>query len=260
MEILVRKPRQNWMPIWGYSYVEARNRDGGNYSRSTLLGFRNGLEHYLNSPPYKKCIQIATDPASRQSNQMLDAKLKKKLKKPTIEREDLRRLKERSPISYSSKMKTTNDTQPWPMTSQAKHAKGGGGRGLDDTATNYEKLGRIYQYQADHRNGGYNALRLYCSKLNPDCNAFFQFPKRFWKGPEESVWFENRCLGANKLGSMMTELSKAAHLSQVYTNHCISATVITLWSDVGLSNRHIKMLSDHRNENYLKSYSARPSS
>ena len=130
--------------------------------------------------------------------------------------------------------------------------------GIDDTATNYEKLGRIYQ--THHQNDGFNALRLYSSKLNPACNAFFQFPMRFWKGPEESVWFENRCLGANKLGSMMKELSKAANLSQVYTNHCIRATAITLWSDAGLSNRHIMTLSGHRNENSPKSYNARPSS
>ena len=57
-------------------YAEARNKDGGNYSRSTLLEFRNGLERYLNNPPYKKGIHIATDPAFQQSNQMLDAKLK----------------------------------------------------------------------------------------------------------------------------------------------------------------------------------------
>ena len=58
----------------------------------------------------------------------------------------------------------------------------------------------------------------------------------------------------------MKELSKAANLSQVYTNHCIRATAITLWSDAGLSNRHIMTLSGHRNENSLKSYNARPSS
>ena len=49
-------------------YAEARNKDGGNYSRSTLLRFRNGLESYLNNPPYKKGIHIATDPAFQQSN------------------------------------------------------------------------------------------------------------------------------------------------------------------------------------------------
>ena len=32
-------------------YPEARNKVGGNHSGSTLLGFRNGLERYLNNPP-----------------------------------------------------------------------------------------------------------------------------------------------------------------------------------------------------------------
>jgi len=72
-----------------------------------LLGFRNGLGHYLNNPPYKKGIHIATNPAFQQSNQVLDAELKvmKKHKeqnikhKPAIEREDLQRLKESVVIS-----------------------------------------------------------------------------------------------------------------------------------------------------------------
>ena len=42
------------------------------------------------------------------------------------------------------------------------------------TATNYEKLGTMYQ--TAHQNNGFNAFRLYCSKLNPACNVFFQFP------------------------------------------------------------------------------------
>lgn len=91
-------------------YAEARNKDGGNYSRSTLLGFRNGLERYLNNPLYKKGIHMAIDPAFQQSNQMLYAKLKDLKKygeqnvkhKPAITREDLRRLKESEVISLNS--------------------------------------------------------------------------------------------------------------------------------------------------------------
>ena len=74
------------------------------------------------------------------------------------------------------------------------------------------------------------------------------------------MWFENRCLGVNKLGDMMKILSKAANLSKIYTNHSVRATAITLWSDAGLSNRHIMSLSGHRNENSLRSYNTRPSS
>ena len=81
-------------------YAEARNKDGGNYSRSTLLGFRNGIERFLNNSPFKKGIH----------NQMLDAKLKNMKQqgeqsvkhKPCIENEDLRRLKESAVMSTST--------------------------------------------------------------------------------------------------------------------------------------------------------------
>ncbi|KAK2561534.1 hypothetical protein P5673_015510 [Acropora cervicornis] len=108
--------------------------------------------------------------------------------------------------------------------------------GLSDNTVSFEKLGRMYQ--TEHPNDEYNALCLYLEKLNPVCSAFFQYPKRSWKGPQEGVWFENRCLGVNKLGDMMKFLSKAANLSKIYTNHSVRATAITLWSDAGLSNRH----------------------
>ena len=181
-------------------YAEARNKDGGNYSRSTLLGFRNGLERHLNNPPYKKGIHIATEPAFQQSNQMLDAKLKEMKKqgeqsvkhKPAIEREDLRRLKESDVISLttaqgllhnvwfhvtlyfcgrgregqrnltrSSFLFLQDENKKWYATMAHDESSNTCQGGIDDTATNYEKFGRMYQ--TDHRNDGFNALRLYCS-------------------------------------------------------------------------------------------------
>ena len=129
--------------------------------------------------------------------------------------------------------------------------------GLSDNTVSFEKLGRMYQ--TEHPNDGYNA-RLYLEKLNPECSAFFQYPKRSWKRPQEGVWFKNRRLGVNKLRDIMKILGKAANLSKMYTNHSVRATAITLWSDAGLSNRHIMSLSGHRNENSLRSYNTRPSS
>ena len=40
-----------------YFYAETHNKDAGNYSRITLQGFRNGLEHYL-----KKTLHNNLDP------------------------------------------------------------------------------------------------------------------------------------------------------------------------------------------------------
>ena len=58
----------------------------------------------------------------------------------------------------------------------------------------------------------------------------------------------------------MKEMSEAAGLSKKYTNHSVRATAITLWSNAGLSNRHIMAISGHRNEQSLRSCNARPSS
>ena len=59
---------------------------------------------------------------------------------------------------------------------------------------------------------------------------------------------------------MMKDISAEAELSQKYTNHCVRATAITLWSNAGLANRHIMPISGHRNDQSLRSYDARPSS
>ena len=50
---------------------------------------------------------------------------------------------------------------------------------------------------------------------------------------------------------MMKEISEKAVLSTVYTNHCVRATAITLWSEAGLADRHTCHISGHRNPNSL---------
>lgn len=129
--------------------------------------------------------------------------------------------------------------------------------GIGDTES-FEKEGRMYK-ASDDPSDGFNALQLYISKLNPMCTAFYQFPKRKWS-PDDSIWYKNRPLGVNKLAVMMKEISEEAQLSMKYTNHCVRATAITLWSNAGLENRHIMAISGHRNEQSLKSYNSRPSS
>lgn len=57
----------------------------------------------------------------------------------------------------------------------------------------------------------------------------------------------------------MKNISEEANLSKVYTNHCVRATAITLWSNAGISNRHIMAISGHRSEQSLVSYNSRPS-
>jgi hypothetical protein len=90
-----------------------------------------------------------------------------------------------------------------------------------DNAESFEKEGRMYK--ASDPSDGFNALQLYISKLNPNCSAFYQYPKRKWS-PECLIWYENRSLGVNKLGDMLKDISGEAELSQKYKNHCIRVT------------------------------------
>ena len=91
-------------------YAEARTQKGEPYSKSTLLGFRHGIERYLNAPPHSKGLQLASDPTFFRSNQMLDAQLvnlrrngkENVTHKPAMEEQHLRQLKTSGVFSLSS--------------------------------------------------------------------------------------------------------------------------------------------------------------
>jgi len=127
--------------------------------------------------------------------------------------------------------------------------------GVNDKPSN-EKEARMYE--TEDQNDGYKALKLYLEKINPNCSAFFQYPKAN-VNPEDDVWFEQRPLGVNTLANMMKTICKATGLSRIYTNHRIRATAITLWSNAGVPNRHIMSISGHRNEQSLAHYNSPPS-
>ena len=85
-------------------------------------------------------------------------------------------------------------------------------------------------------------LKLYVAKLNASAPFFFQRPKMV----AGASWYEPAPLGKNTLGSMMQRISKDAGLSQIYTNHCIRATVITSLDHAGVEGRHIQQVSGHK--------------
>ena len=110
-------------------------------------------------------------------------------------------------------------------------------------------------YETEDQGDGYKALKLYLQKVNPNCTAFFQYPRKN-STAEYAVWYEARPLGIHSLAKMMKDISVEARLSKVYTNHCVTATAITLWSNSGISNRHIMAISGHRSEQSLVSYNS----
>ena len=114
----------------------------------------------------------------------------------------------------------------------------------------------VRMYETEETNDGYKALKLYLAKLNPNCEAFFQYPRKNWS-VEDNIWYEVRLVGVNSLDSMMKNISEAVSLLHPYTNHSLRAMAITLWSNAGIPSRHIMALFSHRNEQSLAYYNTR---
>ena len=66
---------------------------------------------------------------------------------------------------------------------------------------------------------------------------------------------DNVPIGIKMLETMMKIISKAAKLENIYTNHCIRTTSITILDQAGHPARHIVSVSGHRSEASVQSYS-----
>lgn len=89
-------------------------------------------------------------------------------------------------------------------------------------------------------------------RLNPKCDRLFKKARLL---PKDGVYFDNVPLGHNKLGSFMSEISKKAGLSIIYTNHSCRATTVRVLDAAQIPSRHIMTVTGHKSESSLKTYS-----
>ena len=118
-----------------------------------------------------------------------------------------------------------------------------------------EKNAVMYEQPGDER-CPVKSFELYISKLNPKCDSLFQRPAKCYDGKS---WYDNMPLGHNKIGDMMKNISKDAHLSKTYTNHCVRATVSTALHQAGLETERIKAVTGHKSSDSLQHYIRGPS-
>ena len=129
-----------------------------------------------------------------------------------------------------------------------KPTKNHRGESHDDSRS---QSGRMYEtHRADCPEESYCK---YISHLNPLLDAFWQRPKSSVSVGEE-VWFNNVPVGKNTLGTKMQTISRDAHTSKVYTNHCLRATTIQALDSEGFEARHIMSVSGHKSETSIKHY------
>jgi len=254
-------------------YVEARTIKGDEYSRSALLGFRSSIERYLNNNGVT--LKLSGNQMFQNSNKILDAKLRINRRagknsvqhKPVIVVSDLEKLRTSAFLSMATpagllrrtwfyvslywcrcgkegqrdlrreSFKFTHDANGREFAFMARgEATKNGGNSKHCAET------RLYSTGAD--NDAFASLKLYVSKLNPSCMSFYQHPKQGVTNAD-AVWYEKRPLGINKLGEMMKNISAGAKLSQIYTNHSVRTTGITLLPSTNVPDCHIMFVSGH---------------
>ena len=272
-------------------YQELKQDEGKDYSRSAHVAIRAGINRYLTSETVGKTFSIITDPIFKTANKSLNAKLKKIKESGTskvkhhasIQPEDIQKCYESgvfaddSPISLlrvnwfninlyfcrrgreNQRRLTKNsfifkkDASEVEYVEMAEEEKTKNHpSGLSDKADEADPK----MFSTGEANCPVQFLKKLIQALNPGEEALFQRPKRKFCA-KDKIWFDRAPLGVNSLGNMMKEISIAANLSQVYTNHCTRATSVTLLDRAGVPVHHTMQVSGHRNEGSVKVYCER---
>ena len=95
-------------------------------------------------------------------------------------------------------------------------------------------------------------------KVKSKVHCVFQYPKKNSLALD-AVWHEARQLEINSLAKLMKTICEKARLSKIYASYCVRSTAITLWSNAGISNRHIMAISGHRSRPLLGGFLCPPS-
>ena len=262
------------------------------YSKSSYVNIRAGLNRYLRSPPTQRKINLMHDKEFMESIQVFSGLLK------TMRRAGLDKTTHKTPISagdmdrlYASGV-LSNDT-PWGLIYKvyfelSLHFSRRGVEGIrelhkssfvfetDDMGATYcrmaynemekkkqgnektirEKEARMYEEPGD--DCPIRSLKLLLAKLHPDCKALFQYPRGTVKITDK-VWFNRQPIGKNTICQLMKRISEAAELSRTYTNHCIRATSITAMNAAGIEGTNIISITGHKSVDSLKPYLNGPS-
>ena len=91
------------------------------------------------------------------------------------------------------------------------------------------------------------------SRLHPENNKLWQRPRASFFSTND-IWYCNEPVGEKKLTVFMSELSKSAPLSQIYTNHSIRATGATILSKNMYGPVQIMAVTGHKSVQSLTVY------
>lgn len=268
-------------------YLDARKGDGERYKVSSMESFRHGLNRFLKSPPHDKHFDIIKDSAFYEANQCFKtavAELKSlglgsTTHYPAINDSDLTKMYSSMYMSPNTPTGLANKCQfdirlyfcrrgVENMQTMSKDTfvvkldEATGSRYVvkknDELSKNHRESDKDFfsgfmPQSPESEHCPVSSFVKYMSKLNPHCNRLWQYPRASFLDDEMS-WFENRPIGLNPLSKFMSALSVKCQLSQIYTNHSIRATGITILGKANFSPAQIMSVSGHKSVQSLSVY------
>ena len=241
-------------------YVEVRKVDGSYYSKPSYVCLRAAIQRYLQNPPYNLSFCILKDAAFLHSNQVLKGMFKTLTEQGLtmvnhfkhIEKEDMNKLINTGVIGTDNPRSLLNlvwlsiafqfgkrGRESYRGMTKSTFIRGIDAAGLHyyeygvcekqknhsgkNLATTHVPQGRMYERKGDPL-CPVSAMDKYLSHLHPDLDSLWQTPNSRYDF-NENKWYINSPIGENTLANMMKNMSKAAGLTKVYTNHCTRDTV-----------------------------------
>ena len=270
-------------------YGEVRKIDGTPYSKNALAGLRSALHRHITGPPWHRKLNIMHDPEFKSANNVLMGVLKQQKRTgqdktksfKAITPTDMQKLME-SNVFGDESPQSLQDLVWFSIQFYLCRRGFEGSRELrkdsfqfhvgDENNPDFYSL--AYHESSKNHPGGFQdtndpqrrlhatggplcpvaALKLYTSKLNEDCQSFYQRPNPKYSESEGGCWYLPAPLGIRKLQNMMSRLSQNAELSSVYTNHCVRAACVTTLMNSGYDPITVTRLSGHRNVASVMSY------
>ena len=274
-------------------YADVRTKSGQLYSKSAYVNLRASVNRLLTSPPFNRPVNIMQDRHFQSANNVFWGVIKRLRRegKDTSEHKSPLTAVDMAKI-YSTGTVSLTD----PVTLQRKvfleiglHFARRGREGLrdlrqnsfvvcnDTNGTEYVKMAYVEKEknhqgtdakekkknaimlaQPNDPNCPVRSFKLYCSKLNKECESFYQMPNQRWLS-DKDAWYLPKPAGIGALGNMMKNISKEAKLSSVYTNHALRVTAATALNHAGFEVADIAQVTGHSSTESLKSYINRPS-
>ena len=271
--------------LLSHYYINTRKVDGEKYKVSSMENMRFSLNRYLKDFTNHN-IDIIEDPSFRDCNVSFRAAIKELKREgkgdtthyPSLSETHLKTIYNSVILQPSTPYRLQNKVQFdirlyfFRRGAENMHAM----KKSTFTVKVDAKTGREYVSKAvdeltkNHREGdkesssGYmpenpedplcpvKSFKLYVSKLNPECDKFWQRPRdSFFE--EQPIWYCNVPVGQKTLSSFMTNICKALNLPK-YTNHSIRATGATLLSRSKFNNAQIMAVTGHKSCSSLAVY------